>query len=215
MPSSGLAGRPRPAVVRVVSSVPIENREDDATLVAAVRARAPGAAARLWDRYASLSRRILRRMLGPGVDVEDALQDAFLRLFRDLESLREPTALRSFLIGITVHVATSELRKRRARHWLLLSDDGTVPDLVPVMDAHRLEERRALRALYRLLDRVDTKRRVAFVLRYIEGLELSELSIVLGCSLATAKRRVADAAERIWLLAARDPLLSAYVREAR
>jgi RNA polymerase sigma-70 factor (ECF subfamily) len=215
MPSSGLAGRPRSSVVRVVSSVPASDREDDAALVAAVRARAPGAAARLWDRYASLSRRILRRMLGPGVDVDDALQDAFLRLFRDLEHLREPSALRSFLIGISVHVATSELRKRRARRWLLLSDDGTLPEFEPIMDAHRFEERRALRAFYRLLDRIDTKRRVAFVLRYVEGLELSELSVILGCSLATTKRRVTDAANRIWLLAARDPLLAPYVRETR
>jgi RNA polymerase sigma-70 factor (ECF subfamily) len=150
-------------------------------------------------------------MLGPGIDVEDALQEVFLRLFRDLDSLREPTALRSFLIGITVHVATTELRRRRARRWLLLSDDGTVPDTEPVSDVQRLEERRALHALYRVLDRVDTKRRVVFVLRYVDGLELSEIATVLGCSLATAKRRAADAASRISLLAARDPVLSAYV----
>jgi DNA-directed RNA polymerase specialized sigma24 family protein len=58
---------------------------------------------------------------------KDALQDVFLRLFRDLASLREPSALRSFLIGIALHVATSELRRRRARRWLMLSDDGKLP----------------------------------------------------------------------------------------
>jgi RNA polymerase sigma-70 factor (ECF subfamily) len=90
-----------------------ERPEDDAALVAAVLAREPGAAGRMWDRYASLVRGMLRRMLGP-VDVEDGIQDAFLRLFRDLDSLRDPTALRSFLIGITLHVAKSELRPRQA-----------------------------------------------------------------------------------------------------
>ncbi len=72
--------------LRIVS--PGEERpEDDRALVAGVRAGEPGAAGRVWDRYASLVRGILRRMLGP-VDVEDAIQDAFLRLFRDLGSLR-------------------------------------------------------------------------------------------------------------------------------
>ncbi len=98
--------------LRIVS--PGEERpEDDRALVAGVRAGEPGAAGRVWDRYASLVRGILRHMLSP-VDVEDAIQDAFLRLFRDLGSLRDPAALRSFLIGITLHVAKSELRRRAA-----------------------------------------------------------------------------------------------------
>jgi RNA polymerase sigma-70 factor (ECF subfamily) len=165
----------------------------------------------VWDRYAVLVRRLLRRTLGPGVDVEDSVQEAFLRLFRDLDSLRDASALRSFLVGITLHVATSELRRRRARRWLLLSDDGAVPHTEVVSDEHVLEQRQALHALYRILDRVDTGRRMAFVLRYVEAMELSEISAVLGCSLATTKRRVADAAERISLLASRDPHLAPYV----
>jgi len=208
---SGLADRPKPSVVRVVPSPEDLPEDDDAALVSAVRAGLPRAAARIWDRYASLVRRLLRRTLGPTVDVDDALQEVFMRLFRDLDSLREPTALRSFLIGITMHVATSELRRRRARRWLLLSDDGTVPTTEVVTDEHVLEQRQALHALYRILDRVDTNRRLVFVLRYVESMELTELSAVLGCSLATTKRRVADAAERVSRLASRDPHLATYV----
>jgi RNA polymerase sigma-70 factor (ECF subfamily) len=212
MPSgSALAGHAKPALVRVVPPPSDHVAEDDAALVAAVRAGAPLAAARVWDRYASLSRRILRRVLGPSAEVEDALQEVFLRLFRDFDSLREPSALKSFLFGITLHVAAGELRRRRARRWLLLSEDGELPDSERSLVVRHDEERQALFALYRILDRVDTKRRLVFVLRYVEGLELSELSLVLGCSLATTKRRVADAAERVCKLAARDPHLSQYV----
>jgi RNA polymerase sigma-70 factor (ECF subfamily) len=186
-------------------------REDDAALVAGVRAGAPRAAARLWDRYSTLVRRILRRVLGPTADVEDGVQDSFLRLFRDLHSLRDPAALRSFLIGITLHVAKSELRRRRAKRWLLLSDDGVIAEPENIAQGHDHEARAALVRLYRVLDRVSSERRVVFVLRYVEGLELAELSVVLGCSLATTKRRVADAARRVCLLAAADPLLAPYV----
>ena len=208
--ASGLASRAGAPVVRVL---PVSGDvEDDAALVAAVRAGAPRAAARVWDRYATLSRRLLCRMLGPSTDVEDALQLVFLRLFRDFASLREPSALRSFVIGITIHVATSELRKRKARRWLLLSDDGAVPEPENRTLAESIEQRQALAALYRVLDRIDTGRRTVFVLRHVEGLELAELSTVLGCSLATTKRRVADAAKRVSLLASRDPYLAAYVR---
>ncbi|HEY4106222.1 MAG TPA: RNA polymerase sigma factor [Polyangiaceae bacterium] len=186
--------------------------EDDAALVACVRTKEPAAAGRMWDRYAPMVRRLLRRMLGP-VDVEDCVQDAFLRLFRDLSSLREPAALRSFLLGIAIHVARSELRKRRAKRWLLLSDDGTLlePETA-VNDWH--EPRAAVLRLYQILDRVSDKLRTVFVLRFIEGLELSELAALLDCSLATVKRRVAAASSRVCLLAASDPLLAPYL-EAR
>jgi RNA polymerase sigma-70 factor (ECF subfamily) len=202
-------------VVRIVPPPGELPADDDAALVSAVRAGAPRAAARVWDRYASLVRRLLRRTLGPTVDVDDALQEVFMRLFRDFDSLREPAALRSFLIGITMHVATSELRRRRARRWLLLSDDGTVPNTEVVTDEHILEQRQALHALYRILDRVDTSRRLVFVLRYVEAMELTELSAVLGCSLATTKRRVSDASERVSRLASRDPHLAHYVGDFR
>ncbi len=207
------AGRPGPPL-RVVSA-PVERPPyDDAALVAELRTGAPGAPGLLWDRYAQVVRRILQRTLGPSADVEDALQDVFLRLFRDLESLREPSALRSFLIGITLHVATSELRRRRARRWLMLSDDGALPEPVSSGDPIAAEEREALHALYRLLDRLDTQRRLVFVLRYVEGLELAELALVLDCSLATVKRRVSDAVQRVCRLAERDPRLSSYVKGA-
>ncbi len=151
-------------------------------------------------------------MLG-SADVEDCVQDAFLRLFRDLGSLREPSALRSFLIGITLHVARSELRKRRAKRWLLLSDDGDIdidePDALATGD--RYEPRAALLRLYKILDRVSDERRTVFVLRFVEGLELAELSAVLDCSLATTKRRVDDAAKRVCSFAASDPLLAPYL----
>src|SRR5580658_3758293 len=209
----GLAENRPLARLRIVS-LGKEQPEDDAALVAAVRAREPGAPGRMWDRYASLVRGILRRMLGP-VDVEDGIQDAFLRLFRDLDSLRDPTALRSFLIGITLHVARSELRRRRAKRWLLLSDDGDVYERDARAASDRHEPRAALLRLYKMLDRVSDERRTVFVLRFVEGLELAELSAVLDCSLATTKRRVADAAQRVHSLAASDPLLAPYLEVQR
>jgi RNA polymerase sigma-70 factor (ECF subfamily) len=210
--STGTAeNKPHLRIVSADTQARVE--EDDAELVARVRAKEPAAAGRMWDRYAFLVRRLLRRMLGP-VDVEDCVQDAFLRLFRDLRSLRDPSALRSFLIGIAVHVAHSELRKRRAKRWLLLSSDGAPLDSEAVTTDDWHEPRAAVLRLYQILDRVSDKHRTVFVLRYIEGLELSELATLLGCSLAKVKRRVADASTRVCTLAATDPLLAPYL-EAR
>jgi RNA polymerase sigma-70 factor (ECF subfamily) len=210
MPSAPELAERCPPRLRVVAAR-ASDREDDAALVAGVKSGVPRSAALLWDRYSSLVRRVLRRVLGPSAEVEDAVQDVFLRLFRDLDSLRDPSLIRSFLIGIALHVAKTELRKRRARRWLLLSDEGDLPEADVAAPGADYEARRALFRLYRVLDRVSIERRSVFVLRYVEGLELVEISTILGCSVATTKRRVADAARRVCLLAAADPFLAPYV----
>ena len=56
-------------------------------------------------------RGILRRSLGLWCDVDDQVQEVFIRFFRNLHTLRDPKVVRSFLIGITLRVASGELRR--------------------------------------------------------------------------------------------------------
>jgi RNA polymerase sigma-70 factor (ECF subfamily) len=71
--------------------------------------------------------------------------------------------------------------------------------------------RAAVRKLYGILDELDAEARLAFVLRHTQGLELTEIAEALGCSLATAKRRLAKANERVLVRAKRDPDLMEWV----
>ncbi len=184
--------------------------DSDEALVAACVAKSPAAARVVWDRYAALVRGLLRRTLGRA-DVEDTLQETFLRLFRLIERLREPGKLRSFVVGVTMRVAREELRRRRVRRWLLLTVDGEAPDTEgPSVDVDATE---ALGRLERLLDRLDADSRIVFVLRFVENTPTSEIAEVLDCSLATAKRRVKRARERVESAAAEDPVLCQYVSE--
>lgn len=163
----------------------------------------------LWDRFSQLVRGLLRRSLGPERDVEDHVQEVFLRFFGQLREIRDPAAARSYLVGITVRVSRSELRRRRIRRWLHLTDDGELPDApAPPCDE---AAREALARLYRILDRVDDEARLAFVLRHVEGLELTEVAAALGTSLATTKRRLAKVTARVRALVEGDALLADYV----
>jgi len=195
-------------VRRLPSNVPI----DDGALARLAAEKDPRAAAALWDRYATLVRGILRRTLGPSADVEDLVQDAFIGLFRTLPGLRDPDALRSFVVGTALRVARSELRRRRVRRWLSLTSSGAMPDAAQE-GASDPEARRAVKRLYEVLDKIDDRGRMAFVLRYIEGYELTEVAEALGCSLATTKRALGKAQERVNAMVKRDPLLAQYARE--
>jgi RNA polymerase sigma-70 factor (ECF subfamily) len=150
---------------------------------------------------------MLRRTLGPGNDIDDHVQETFVRFFRSARNLRDAARLSSFVVGITMRVARTELRRRRLRRWLHLSETGVLPDTGYTADP---EGREAVRRLYAVLDQLDDRARVVFVLRFVEGLELTEISQALGCSLATTKRRLARASQRVLVLARREPALAAY-----
>jgi RNA polymerase sigma-70 factor, ECF subfamily len=148
-----------------------------------------------WERYAPLVHRIVSRAIGPDAEVEDVTQEIFYRLFSRIGTLRKPEALRSFVISFAIRIVKWELRRRRARRWLTLSETGEVPDeQLMVMDA---ESRYSLRRLYALLDRLSTRERLVLVLRHVEGMTLEEIAEAMELSLATVKRGLRRASLRI------------------
>ena len=183
---------------------------DDAGLVRAILGGDPRAPRVLWDRHARLVYRILRRSLGQQDEVEDLVQEVFLNLFRRLPTLREPRALPGFLITITTLTLRHELRRRWVRRWMTLGSKQDI-DRDPRVVHPNPEARQAVSRLYTILDRLGREERLAFVLRFIEGMELTEVAAALGLSLATAKRRLVRARTRVNHHIGRDPGLAAYL----
>ena len=177
---------------------------DESSLVEGLIERNPAAVAELFDRYAPLVRKMLIRTLGTSLDVDDVMQETFLVIIRRCKTLRKRAALTSFVVGVSLRVARNELRKRRVRRWIGLDDTVVVP-LVPGHDPVAAE---TLRQFYVGLDRMDANSRLLFVMRHVEGLELTELAEVAGCSLATVKRRLARADQRFKAITRNDPVLA-------
>jgi RNA polymerase sigma-70 factor (ECF subfamily) len=59
------------------------------------------------------------------------------------------------------------------------------------------EDRAALRELLRALGRMPVDLRIAWTLRHMHEESLEDVATLAGCSLATAKRRIAAAQDRI------------------
>ena len=167
----------------------------DLELARALIDGASNAAEMAWERYSPLVHRIVSRAIGPDAEVEDVTQEIFYRLFSRIGTLRKPEALRSFIISFAIRIVKWELRRRRARRWLTLSETGDVPDeQLQVMDA---ESRYALRRLYNLLDRLSTRERLVLILRHVEGMTLEEIAEAMELSLATVKRGLRRATARV------------------
>ncbi len=182
---------------------------DDRTLACALIEKNRQAPRVAWTRFAPLVRRILRRSLGPQHDVEDIVQDVFLCLFERVHTLRDPVALKAFVIAITVRTARYEIRRARVRRWVGLSRTAELPDLRVVHADTRSQH--ALIHFYRALNRINERDRTAFVLRFIEGMEAAEVAAALEVSVPTARRCFTRAWERVTFFAQRDPFLVDYL----
>lgn len=190
----------------LLRSVPAD---EDASLAAALLAREPAAAKIAWTRYSPLVLRLLRRYFGPGPERQDLCQEVFLRFFARIAELRDPAALRNFLIGICLGVAQNEVRRARVRRWIFLTQTGDLPD-APIQGADP-EAREATGRVYQLLASLSAEDRTLFVARYVEKMELAEIATAVGRPLSTTKRRVARVTRRVAAKMSRDPSLADYV----
>jgi RNA polymerase sigma-70 factor (ECF subfamily) len=163
----------------------------------------------IWEKYASLVERLVRRFFGPGPDHPDVCQEAFLRVFKRLDELRESAALPGFIISVTLGVARNEARRRRIRAIVGLNATDEWPAVVASGAAD--EAREAVRALYRLLDSLGAEDRSLFVARYIEKMEMTDVAAVHRLSLSTVKRRIARLALRVDSRMKSEPALAQYV----
>jgi RNA polymerase sigma-70 factor (ECF subfamily) len=141
------------------------------------------------------------RVTGSREDAEEVAQDAFVRAYRALggypaERIRA-MALRAWLYRITLNVARNRLRGKRLRTMSLdhaPGGDGAA-GFEPADDPARrpdalLEKSRTRMDIQALVARLPERYRAPLVLRYVEGLQLDEVSRVLGQPIGTTKSNV-------------------------
>jgi RNA polymerase sigma-70 factor (ECF subfamily) len=167
-------------------------------LVAPVAARRAASATSAFDelyaRHAGYVAGLAGRILGRDDEVADVVQDVFVVAYRRLSDVRNPEAARAWLGTIAVREAARKLRWRRVRRVLGLARDASEEIIVDPKAAPDLRPLAAL--LYVALDRLPRHERIAWVLRHLMDEPLDSVAEICGCSLATAKRRIA-AAERV------------------
>jgi RNA polymerase sigma-70 factor (ECF subfamily) len=118
----------------------------------------------------------------------DAVQDAFIRAWRDLPGLRDPDRFEAWLHRLLVNACLDALRKRRRRPMEVeltpLAPPSIAAETSAVMDRDQLE--RAFRQL-------DPGQRAVLVLHYYVGMSVPMVAETLGLPLGTAQSRLGRA----------------------
>jgi RNA polymerase sigma-70 factor (ECF subfamily) len=133
--------------------------------------------------------RIARLVLRDTDVAEDAVQEALVRCWRDLPSLREPARFEAWLRRLLMRAITDEFRRgRRARAAItLLRLEPAIPDSTDdVLVREQLD---------RGFGRLSVDHRAVLVLRLYLGLSIEETALTLGIPIGTAKSRLHYATE--------------------
>lgn len=182
---------------------------DDAALVQAFRRGDQKARAALYERHAEHVHRVLYRLVGFHNDLPDLHHDVFVRALSSLPSLQDPSAFKGWLTMIAVHAARTWITRKRRLKWLWFLPPSELPEVES--SAASGEVLHALLATYAVLDTLPVDERIAFALRFIDGMELTCVAAACETSLATIKRRLDRASKRFEAEACKQPVLAAWL----
>jgi RNA polymerase sigma-70 factor (ECF subfamily) len=188
-------------------------QEANRAFIAALRAGDPRAREVLVERYLPLVQRLVAGAMGVESDLVDVVQDVFVAVLEGVHKLKDPSALQSWIASLAVFTARGRIRRKRRWRWIMFVPPESLPD-IPVRQSDG-DTRMAVRATYRALDTLPTDERMAFAMRFIAEMELTEVAAACRVSLATIKRRLARAEARFLAAAQESPVLKDRVDRGR
>lgn len=159
----------------------------------AVRAGDAAALESLLVELVPFVRKKLLRLLGPSVDLDDACQDALLELAESLPRFEGRSKLTTFSHRIVVRVAYRHYGKRRG----YVEFDESFGDESTSSPEDVAIRRQALAKVHRVLAKLPEKRRIAYVLCELEGMDPAEAAEVADTSALAMRTRLFHARSEV------------------
>jgi RNA polymerase sigma-70 factor, ECF subfamily len=186
------------AVFNSTSCAAAATAYDDMSLVYACTQGDAAAFEQLVKRYDIKLFRIAQHITHNREDAQDAVQDAFLKVFRKLAQFRGNSQFSTWLIRITVNESLMKLRKQRSTREVSIDEDfPSEGPLAPYEFAdwapnpEKLYQGSELRNILRTeLQELRPSLRVVFVLRDVEGLSTDQTAEVLELTPVAVKARL-------------------------
>ncbi len=174
----------------------------------------------LVERYQARIHRLVGRVLGPDHgEVDDVVQEVFVKAFFSLGKFREDAMFSTWITRIAINRARDEIKKQSGR-VSLDAEPGEeavrgLRDLLSTEDTHEHEQEEASESavsglVARTVASLPERFRVVITLKDMEGHSYQEVGQILNCSVGTVKSRHARGRERLRKLLA--PHVSEFVR---
>lgn len=143
--------------------------------------------AALVDEHGPAVYRLARSVVQDASLADDVTQDTFIKVWKNLHTLRDPGAIRSWILGIAHNTAVSTLRRVRDS----ATDPTRLPDReVGIATSRVVEGRIAASELVDALGELDALTREIVVLREVELMSYEDIADSLAVPIPTVKTRL-------------------------
>jgi RNA polymerase sigma-70 factor (ECF subfamily) len=136
----------------------------------------------------------LVRMTRNSADADDLLQEALIRMARELPRLRSPEAVKGWAYRVATNVAIDFLRKTKKVQFEEFDDESIAVE-GEELDALVVDEMSD--CVRGVIDRLPPEYRAAIVLSNLQNLSVAETASVIGTSVGAAKVRIHRAKARL------------------
>ncbi len=147
----------------------------------------------LYNQHVGTVRRVLSRMVNAN-DLDDLVQDVFVRIYRFQDSFREEADMKTWIHRICVNSVQDHYRKRR---WASFLSFGTENEPEPVAKGDIAEDYQNQNFVEKALHKLSVKERVVVVLFYLEDSTIEEISAALKLPEGTIKSRLHSARTKL------------------
>lgn len=143
---------------------------------------------KLWEAFRDRLRAFVTRRVRHPEDVDDILQEVFLRIHRNLEGLDQRGSLPSWIFQITRNSIVDHYRSRRRKEESL--DEGVHQPATPVEEDSLKELRELAQCLSPMIRSLPEAYRDALVMTDLDGATQQEAARRAGVSLSGMKSRI-------------------------
>ncbi len=189
----------------------LESAPDPASVAAEVKALLQGgrrdeAAERFGVLVGAWQRRALRvamHYLGNAADADDAVQDAFVKLYAHMTAYRADLSFDAWFTRIVVNTCLDHLKARRRGPAWSIAAQTSASDIAEALPSHepsaerRLVGRDRWRALSAAVGQLPGRQRVVFVLTHLDEQSPQAIAQALGMSPATVRVHLFRALRRL------------------
>ena len=177
-------------------------KHNDAALIQRVLDGDETAFSALVRKYQRSVHALAWRKIGDFHIAEDITQEAFLKAYQRLSTLKEPQSFASWLYVITANQCKAWLRRKRT--WIQSLEDTSSAQLEKatysghiIEENERMTEETQREVVKKLLEKLQESDRTVITLYYLGGMTYEEISNFLGVSVGAIKSRLHRARQRL------------------
>src|SRR5690606_23535549 len=200
----GGCGTPASSPVGAARSVDGVNESLDSDLVERVQRGDKHAFDLLVRKHQARVAVLVSRYVYDSAEVEDVVQEVFVKAYRALDGFRGDSAFYTWLYRIAVNTAKNHLvaSARRPPGQDIDADDIVNTDAGSRLHENESPERTMMtRQMAAVIDRtlraMPDELREAITLREIEGMSYEEIAVAMGCPIGTVRSRISRARDAI------------------